>query len=137
MSKQLLISYTGKMPVEIDLAKALKLEETKARKEKRESLFQKLSVVKSGTLTLRKNTTAVVSPSELEVIKSVMGDLFFKRNVVEHGEYKPRAEKPQNAPEKVPIETKGKGSTVSSGVSEKAPSVEVTVSGTKKSKGKK
>ena len=138
MPKQLLISYTGKTPVEVDLTGAVKREAVKAKKEKRESAFQRLAVVRSGTLSLRQNTTAVVSESELEAVKETLGDRTFARYVVQHGEYKPRKAPqgdaaPEPTPEPQPEPREGEGTQPEP----RSPTPEIMVSGKgKKGKGK-
>ncbi len=94
MSKRMLISFTGKMPVEVDLP--------------------------GGTLTLRQNTTNVVSESDLEAVKKTLGDRAYQRYVCDHGEYKPRKgaqappvpkpePQPEPAPEPPKVTVSGKG----------------------------
>lgn len=130
MPKKLLISYVGKTPVEIDLAGAMKREEVKAKKEKREVAFERLAAVRSGTLTLRKNTTAVVSPSELGAVKEALGERFYARYVVEHGEYSPQGPVAKRVPQKAPRAPSGNPGP--KGDSPEPPAVTVSGKGGKK-----
>lgn len=91
--KEILISYVGKVPVECDFARAERDEIKKAKREKRAPRpFLKLAMNKSRVLTLRPYTTTMVSESELEVVKSVLGELAFKRVITVH-DLKPKMEK--------------------------------------------
>lgn len=101
MPKSLLISYVGKMPVEVDFHGEIETEKKRARKEKREPEFIKTEFVRSGALTLRKNNTALVSKDELKIVKASLGKRTFNRFVTEHGEHNPRSQRP-----KEPVVTK-------------------------------
>lgn len=95
MPKSLLISYAGKMPVEVDFPVEIEAEKKRAQREKREPAFMQSEFVRPGALTLRKNNTALVSEDELKIVKVSLGERMFNRFVTEHGEHNPRSKRPR------------------------------------------
>lgn len=82
-SDSLLISFTGKFPLQVDLFAACKRELALAKREKREPRFNTDSVREGGNLKLRSGTLTV-NPVELEIVKSVLGESNYKQWVLVH-----------------------------------------------------
>ncbi len=144
--KSQLISYTGKMPVEVDFPVEIEAEKKRARKEKRKPSFVKSDSVRAGSLTLRKNNTALISEDELKIVKASLGKRTFGRFVTEHGEHNPRSLRPKEpeakptadsiaeAKAKVEAEAEAKAKTEAEAAAANAAGV--TVKPGKKGKGK-
>jgi hypothetical protein len=99
MTNPILISYTGKDLVEVDLLKAKvlhdKVEVQASKKEKRKPVpFDALALKRSSTLRLCYNGTSHVSPMELKVIETTLGANLFRRFVVVH-DWEPLSEADQ------------------------------------------
>lgn len=82
-SDSLLISFTGKFPLQVDLFAACKRELALAKREKREPRFNTDSVREGGNLKLRSGTLTVNSV-ELEIVKGVLGEVNYKQWVLVH-----------------------------------------------------